>query len=196
MSLPKKVKAVEKIFLEFEKEETRFRKKFALQCKAGCSHCCTKPDIMAYPLEFFPFAWHLHEAGRADEVYVSLVNKKQTLCLLYDPMAPHGLGGCLDYEYRGLICRLFGFSRTTDKNDSSRIFTCRIIKEMYPQHFGPKAPMPGTVPKAPLTAKYYSLLRAIDPDQSTELLPINDAIRKAIEAASIYFLFYTRQKDR
>ena len=187
MDIVHKVIAVKRIFRNFSAEENKFLRKVKISCLPGCRYCCTNPDLMAYPLEFFPYAWHLYEEVRAEEIYHSLEQTDCNLCILYNPVQPQG--GCMEYTYRGLICRLFGFSRTTGRNNESRLFTCRIIKNNYIHLFDRIKNDPGMVDKAPLTTEYYSLLRAIDPMGCNELLPINSAIQKAIEAVGLYFLY-------
>ena len=65
MTLPEKVKAVERVFEELDTEIALFQSTTSLHCNWGCGKCCFKPDIEATILEFLPFALYLYQQHRA-----------------------------------------------------------------------------------------------------------------------------------
>ena len=69
MSIYKKVRAVERVFGQLEKEIREFQEETSLGCLAQCGLCCTKPDIEASIIEFLPFAYHAYKTGTAWEWY-------------------------------------------------------------------------------------------------------------------------------
>ncbi|PIQ50076.1 MAG: hypothetical protein COW03_01765 [Cytophagales bacterium CG12_big_fil_rev_8_21_14_0_65_40_12] len=190
MSIVRKVKAVEKIFAALDQEMNALRTSSGLHCISGCGKCCFKADIEASPLEFIPYAFHLYLTKRIDEAYQALLLNETSICALFAPV-PFSLdkGSCSSYAYRGLICRLFGFSATRDKNGLSKLITCKILKET-------QGDVVNTIQKGiesdipvPMMNDYYFRIRSIDPDLGTMMLPINLAMQKAMEVVMGYYAY-------
>ena len=112
--MEEKVNAVESVFRKLDEEIAQFQANTTLHCKAGCGKCCFKPDIEATILEFLPFALHLYQEGKAEVWHEKLKTSTADVCMILNP-AQGGTGLCFDYNYRGLICRLFGYSARTTK---------------------------------------------------------------------------------
>ncbi|MDO1511392.1 hypothetical protein Q2T41_01775 [Maribacter confluentis] len=91
MSIYHKVRAVERVFYQLEKEVGSFQKSTGLGCVAGCGKCCTKPDINATALEFLPFAYSLFKNGEA-ELYLDQLNndRSTTLCPILNSILSPG----------------------------------------------------------------------------------------------------------
>ena len=190
MSIVRKVKAVEKNFAALDQEMNALRTSSGLHCISGCGKCCFKADIEASPLEFIPYAFHLYLTKRIDEAYQALLLNESSICALFAPV-PFSLdkGSCSNYAYRGLICRLFGFSATRDKNGLSKLITCKILKET-------QGDVVNTIQKGiesdipvPMMNDYYFRIRSIDPDLGTMMLPINLAMQKAMEVVMGYYAY-------
>jgi hypothetical protein len=99
--------------------------------------------------------------------------------------------GCRIYPVRGLICRLFGFSAVTDKNNKPKFAACRIIKASKPENSLKVNEFVAKGGKIPIIPNLYRKLSAIDPGLGNEFLPINQAMKKALEI--IYFNYiYSR----
>ncbi|MFV0376757.1 MAG: YkgJ family cysteine cluster protein [Mangrovibacterium sp.] len=163
----------------------KFSKTSGLGCAPKCHLCCLKKDISASPLEFFPMAYHLVKSGGADRFYDQLEQLSEPeICVVFNAL-PNAPGGCSNYLYRGLICRLFGFSTSRDKQGQYRMVTCRIIKET-PAY---QSLQPKTIAKAPVAADYYMQLAAIDWQLAHEQLPINQAIKRALELVMRYYQY-------
>lgn len=181
----KKIERVQKLLQEASLHTQQFQKESQFGCPAGCTLCCLKKDIYASPLEFFPLAYHLYKTEKANDFYDELEKKDtQTICGLLTPLNLDG-PGCTKYEYRGLICRLFGYSTTSDKMNQKRMVTCQTIKAT-PAYEKLK---PATLLKAPSFADYYMQLASIDWQLANESLPINQAIKRAIELVLTYFSY-------
>ena len=63
-----KVRKVEKVFKQLDKEAEKFGKQSKLKCLTNCNLCCLKKGLEANVLEFLPLAYHLvknnlHEAA-------------------------------------------------------------------------------------------------------------------------------------
>ena len=187
----RKIQRVQKVLKDAALHTQKFTIKSSLSCTPGCFHCCTKKDISASPLEFLPLAYSLYKSGQADEVYEKLDSQQlDSICYLFSPFVNNG-GGCQDYSNRGLICRLFGFSANHDKQGNSRLITCKILKDSY--SYSKLTPV--VVTKAPMATDYYMRLSAIDFKLANEQMQINQAIKRAIEIVSTYYM-YRRRKRR
>src|SRR5689334_14951619 len=122
-----KVKAVQEVLLKLDQEIAEFQSWSTLHCKTGCGKCCFKPDIEATILEFLPFAYHLYKQGSAHDWLQKLIESQDSICLILNP-SQAGAGLCSEYQHRGLICRLFGYSARTTKYALHELVTCKIIK--------------------------------------------------------------------
>jgi len=185
--LREKVQAVEEVFRKLDQEIAAFQSWSTLHCKSGCGKCCFKPDIEATALEFLPFAHYLYEKDLAFE-WLNNLKSASSHCLILNP-TQGGVGLCSEYPYRGLICRLFGFSARTNKYGKKEVVTCQIIKteqaDAY-QTAKEKVENNGTVP---IMSQYYMQLHAIDPELARDFYPVNEAIKRAIETVLHYYAY-------
>ena len=176
------------MFEHLDQEMKSFQHWSTLSCKIGCGKCCNKADIEATVLEFLPFAQFLYDEGRASEWLEKLKSNPANTCLILEPTKA-GVGLCSEYVYRGLICRLFGFTARTDKYGDRELVTCQVIKSEQAVAYS------GTVAKikngaqVPVMNQYYMRLHAIDADLAREFYPINEAIRRAIETVLHYYAY-------
>jgi len=191
VSIYLKVRAVDRVFYQLEKELGSFQKSTGLGCVANCGNCCLKPDINATALEFLPLAYHLLKDGKAEEWLQLLQNNTSTtLCpVLNTVIAPGAKGFCSEYAHRGLICRLFGFSAMLHKNNTPTLVTCKPIKEQKPQAVAAAEIHIASKNNYPLISNYYMQLRSIDESLGAELFPIRIAIAKALEVVLGYYAY-------
>ncbi len=187
--MQEKIKAVEQVFEEFDKEVTSFQSQTKLHCVAGCGLCCKKPDIEATPLEFLPFAHYLYQKGEAQKVLEQLQSNPQNICSIFKSFETVNGGTCTEYKYRGLICRLFGFSARVDKHGKSELATCKIIKETQSENYNKAASEIGEGLAIPVMRDYYFKLRGIDASLTDKFYPINIAIKEAIEKVLLYYAY-------
>src|SRR5690606_28194775 len=108
MTIEEKVAAVEEVMSSLDAAVQSFQIWSGLGCKTGCGKCCTKADIEATVLEFLPLAKYLYSTGEAETWLEKLSGNSSEWCALLDQAALAGM--CTNYKYRGLICRLFGYS--------------------------------------------------------------------------------------
>jgi uncharacterized protein len=191
MAIEQKVRQVEALFGQLEKEITAFKSETNLHCLVGCGKCCSKPDIDASPLEFLPWAFHLFLNGQAEEVLLELDNSSSTTCHIYRPLAllEEYNGSCSNYRYRGLICRLFGYAASRDKYGELRLAICKIIKEDQLENFNSTEKLISDGLYVPIFTDYYMQLAQIDYQMGTILVPINDALKMAIEDVLHYYAY-------
>jgi hypothetical protein len=191
MSILIKVRSVERLFERLDREITTFNTQSSLQCKPGCGKCCTKPDIDASPLEFLPWAFQLFLHGRAEIVLEELKQKTGSICHIYQPLSllDNASGKCSDYRYRGLICRLFGFAASKDKFGQLRLATCKIIKEEQKENFEKAVESIKNGVYVPIFTDYYMNLSQIDFRLGNTIVPINQALKMAIEEVLRYYAY-------
>lgn len=191
MSIEHKVRLVEKLFARLEIEITTFKSESHLNCNTGCGQCCSKPNIEASPLEFLPWAFYLFLNGKAEGTLVELNQKTNTNCHLYRPLSvlDSNNGSCSNYRYRGLICRLFGYAANRDKYGQLRMATCKIIKENQQENYNNTEEAISKGLYVPVFTDYYMRLTQIDTRLATTLLPINEALKIAIEEVLHYYAY-------
>jgi len=181
MQLTAKINSVKRLYSRLDNHIAIYREKSGLACIPGCGNCCMKTDINATILEFLPAAMHMFQSGVYEDIILDLLDKRRnSLCVFFDP--DEKTGNCSCYNYRGLICRLFGFSVRINKNGDKNLVTCTDIKKQLPQPYYAKK-----LSYAPEMTQYYIRLFSIDPNLSIQQLHINECIRKAIEIVVIDF---------
>jgi Fe-S-cluster containining protein len=188
MSIQEKVAEVEAVFEALDKAIEGFQSLTGLHCKLGCGHCCFKADIEATPLEFLPFALHLYQTNQIERWYANLSEAPSPICLILNPTQP-GAGLCSQYKHRGLICRLFGYSARTTKYGQKELVTCQLIKTEQSENYQLANQLVSDGAAIPLMSHFYMQLRNVDPDLSTAFLPINKAIKAAIEKVLSYYAY-------
>ena len=189
MSIERKVRLVEELFDCLENEISAFKSKFDINCISGCGKCCTKLDIEASPLEFLPWAFYLFLNGNAESMLSELKVRTSSICNIYQPLSlvDNNSGSCGNYQYRGLICRLFGYAATRDKYGKLRLATCKIIKERKATNYKNSVVAIEKGMKIPVFTDYYMQLSQIDFNLGNTILPINKALEQAlIEVLSYY----------
>lgn len=190
MQLYRKVKAVERIFRALGKDIHKFQQATGIHCIEGCGVCCTKTGIEAAPLEFLPLAYQLFVQHRAWEIFEMLSrNDADERCIFYDRIGlPGKPGRCTEHPYRGLICRLFGYSASTDRSGNLRFSTCRPIKDENPDRYTSINHAVSEGLPIPRGQYYYMMLSAVDASLMT-YHPINTAIKKSIETVLSYYSY-------
>lgn len=189
MSLELKVKLVENLFDQLEKESVQFQQASGIKCISGCGKCCTHPNIEASPLEFLPWAFHLFLSGKAEEI-LAMLNDTHTLpCFLFIPVSLVDEGHCASYKYRGLICRLFGFAASRDKYGSLRLATCKIIKESQDNNYHTASEAITKGLYVPVFTDYYMRLNQIDYQLGSKIVSVNKALKMALEEVLHYYAY-------
>ena len=188
MILPEKIKAVEEVFKKLDDEIAFFQLKSTLFCKAGCGKCCFKPDIEATILEFLPFAHHLYKEGKAEEWLERINSSDTSICHILNPIQ-NGAGLCSQYEHRGLICRLFGYSARTNKYGKKELVTCQIIKTEQIEAYQSTESKIEDGLVVPVMNQFYMQLHGIDFELTKDFYPINTAIQHAIETVLHYYAY-------
>ncbi|MDO6739118.1 YkgJ family cysteine cluster protein [Wenyingzhuangia sp. 2_MG-2023] len=191
MSIEQRVQLVEHLFHQLELESAQFQKASGMSCVSGCGKCCSHPNIEASPLEFLPWAFHLFLNGEAEKTLQILKQTQTTNCIVYKSLSVIDQGRCSAYQYRGLICRLFGFAANTDKYGSLRLATCKIIKEGQADKYNSTSQAIAKGLYVPVFTEYYMQLNQIDFNLGNKLLSINKALKMALEEVLQYYTYRT-----
>jgi hypothetical protein len=142
-------------------------------------------------LEFLPFAHYLYKNDQAFEWLEKIkTTDNPELCVILNPLSDSA-GMCSEYPYRGLICRLFGYSARTNKYGKKELVTCQIIKSEQSAQFELAKERIESEGDVPLMSNYYMQLHAIDFTLAQQFLPINEAIKRAIETILHYYAYRT-----
>ncbi len=184
------VSAVEMVYSELEKHLEKINSQTRMKCQHLCNACCNKTDIEASPIEFIPLAATLYQSGLIDEFLIRLDESDKTgYCVLFSPDAwKNGEWACLQYEKRGLICRLFGYGYRISREGIPELVTCKVLKENCPDEIAKARLLGNEQPDlVPIFSNYFMQMYSINPDLGTTLIPINQAIRKAIEKLYFYY---------
>ncbi|AUP78319.1 YkgJ family cysteine cluster protein [Flavivirga eckloniae] len=189
MSIERKVYLVENLFSKLEQETAQFEQSSGISCVSGCGKCCTYPNVEASPIEFLPWAFQLFLNGEAEKTIIQLNKTQSSTCLIYKPLSIINQGRCSNYKYRGLICRLFGFTANTDKYGNLRLVTCKIIKEGQAKGYSSTAEAITKGLYVPVFTEYYMQLNQIDFNLGNIILPINKALKMALEEVLQYYAY-------
>lgn len=189
MSIERRVQLVEKLFYQLEQEIAQFEKSTGIGCVAGCGKCCTYSTIEASPLEFLPWAFNLFLNGQAEKTLNKLNETNSSTCIIYKPLAILNQGRCSNYKYRGLICRLFGSAANTDKYGKLRLATCKIIKDSQANNYKLTVEAITKGLNVPVFTAYYMQLNQIDFHLGNIILPVNKALKMALEVVFQYYAY-------
>lgn len=193
MSLDEKVRQVKEVFRLLDEDVERFKQGTGLQCREKCSKCCIYPDIEGTILEFIPLAHALYKAGQAEDWLQELGQLgEERGCMLLSLQGANGSWGlCRKYEYRGLVCRLFGFSAVLDKHGQPSLATCEVVKQTKPGYRGISEMYRLNGGYIPVMNHYYYRLYAIDIYLSNQRYPVNEAIKRALQTVMAHHAYRT-----
>jgi uncharacterized protein len=156
-----------------------------MHCKPGCGKCCQVPYVETTVTEMMPLAVHLWAEGTAEDMLAKIeerTNRKDTLCILFqaDPVVANN-GRCGGYQYRPGICRLFGYAVKKSQKNEKQLVTCQTIKTEFPDDYAKALEHIAEGKPVALMGDFSSAVSKLDPLRGSDFMPINDAIRIAIE---------------
>lgn len=185
------------VYARLDKQIHIFQQKSQLHCLPGCGQCCENPHVEATVFEMMPLAIELWNNGEAEECLQkidSIDGKGQCVSYLPDPRGG-GKGRCSVYSFRPLICRLFGFTADTDKTGKPRLVTCRNIKSDQPKEYERAQRMIDENYPVPVMADYAREISRIDPAEGVKMMPINTALRIALEKVGLRRKMASKEKQ-
>jgi Fe-S-cluster containining protein len=182
------VAGVQAIYLRLDRRTAAFRRRSGLACLPGCGECCRSAEVEATVLELLPLALELRRRGRAEEV-LERIRGSQTpeRCVLFSerPLGRFG-GHCTEYVRRPLLCRLFGFAAMENREGRPDLVACRPMREADPGRVGQAAAKAAQCQLAvPLMRDFTMAIYRLDPVLGSGALPINAALRQALERVAL-----------
>jgi Fe-S-cluster containining protein len=204
-SLPPQVM---RVFREVGREIAGLKLATGLRCVPGCGSCCESRHVEATVVEALPLAKEIYRRGEEEKILMAIDEKDlrgDPVCVLFRPN-PHrpGHGRCAYYEFRFLVCRLFGFATRRGKSGKLEFSPCKIIKQNYPEtvsavdRFIGRELLPNNVEgpalrelegpilsnaeglKIPVYQETFMRIAALEPGTGFLRYPVNQAIRKAL----------------
>ncbi len=187
------------VYADLERQIAEFKRSAGIECLKKCALCCTTAKFVeASILEMLPLSLHFWEGGRAEELLEKLEGiHPEAPCILLNPGPSDEFeGGCGYYRFRPLVCRLFGFSATVDKDGHPRVVICKPLKNIdrrMPDRIDERIREGLPVPLMPDFSRRVAFLH---PHFGKEKFPINFALREALEIVGrrIHFLKSTRRE--
>ncbi|NUM33485.1 MAG: YkgJ family cysteine cluster protein [Candidatus Brocadiae bacterium] len=178
---------LEEIYAQMELEARRYQESESLLCPPMCGLCCESHEVQACVFEMMPAAIYLIQK-HLDEKYYTLLESKPEVCIFYDA-ARQAEGCCSLYTKRAAICRLFGVSRVKDKYGNPRLSICKKIKEIYPERLGNILLSSDKILLAPAMEFWHRLVLNLAPPEYAILMPINQALKEALQICCWEFPF-------
>lgn len=200
---------VMQVFRQVEREIAGLKLATGLRCVPGCGSCCESRQVEATVVEALPLAKEIYRRGEEEKILLALDEKDlraDPLCVLYRPNRYRpGDGRCAYYEFRFLVCRLFGFAARKGKSGRLEFSTCKIIKQKYPETVSAldrsiggrlalshaEGPALSNVEgpalrqleglEIPVYQETFMRIAALEPGTGFHRYPVNQAIRKALE---------------
>lgn len=182
-----KIRKVERVFKQLDKEASKLSQQSGIKCLNNCSLCCMKKGLEANVLEFLPLAFYLVKNNQHEKALEFLETNPEFCINLKREPESGNTSGCSAYQYRGLICRLFGSAAVRDKVGNLSVYTCTYLKAEYPEKFKIFNEKINSGTSAPVVSDYYYQIYFIDSQLANDYNPINISIRKAIEKVAYYY---------
>lgn len=182
------VSRVMDLYADIDKSVAEFQLKCGLRCPAGCGACCPTAEVETTVLEMMPVAHEILCRGEADAWLQRLRPQMDSgKCLLYTSEPEQAAAGhCSFYRWRPSLCRLFGFAAVRTRSGAKTLSVCKYIRQNDPQS---AAAAEVLADQAPAFFRYNSQVYSIDPVLGNALMPINTALRHAIERIGLHNSF-------
>ncbi len=198
--LYQKASEVLKLYDVVDKAVEDIQMETGLRCLPSCRECCkTSGDSIQVTItEFLPLSLRLWNEGRAQPLLRRLEDVSDSdCCILFESSIEIGKrGGCTEYAFRPLLCRLFGFSGIIDKLGRVAPVICKYVKRDYPLCVGKFTEKVSSGLEIPIFSNYSKWVQGIDPYMGSRTYSINSALRKALEYVGMRFDYTSKGFDR
>ena len=183
------------LYTHIDEVVTEFQLRSGLRCPEGCGECCLTSDVHVTVLEMLPIANQMLCDGTVDQWLGRLSGAAESdACVLYKTLPAKSIQGhCGYYKWRPVLCRLFGFAAVRGRTASKSLVVCRHIRRNDPQAAVAAMRMSD---EAPSFLHYSSEVYNLDPVLGLHLMPINTALRQAIERLGLLLSYAYREKLR
>ena len=178
--------AVRALYRRLDRRTSSFRRASGLSCPPGCGECCLSAEVEATELELLPLALHLQREGSLTGLLERLrEGEGGGVCVFHsrEPLGRFG-GRCTVYSWRPLVCRLFGFASAAGAGGRPELAVCRAMRSADPTAARAAAEAAGRLTPPVMRAWSLAVYR-LDPVLGSSPLPVNDALRQALERVAL-----------
>jgi len=138
-------------------------------------------------LELLPAARELLRSGEAG-VWLARLGRGDgsTRCVLYLPeVGDERRGRCALYPVRPAICRLYGFAARRNRRGELELLTCRVHRSSAREEVERAKRRVEEGGEVTVLPDVHFDLAALHPGLGSKLLPINEALRSALELLAL-----------
>ncbi len=178
---------LQKIYDEMGQSFSTYQASVGLSCPTGCGQCCLNPEVEASMLEMLPMALRIYDEGKLEEWLDRLETNTISHCLIFNYQGGRK-GQCTLYMERPSLCRMFGVSGYLDKKGEIAISICKLLKQDFPEKAQKIKDEKG--PDVPKLRDWSLHLSTIHPELIQKRIPINDALKEALEKIALYAKYY------
>ncbi len=170
-----RLSSIQRLYADLEHQQKRFTDTFNIHCKEGCGTCCEHfyPDITNLEAEYMAFGLIFQEKDQEVLDMIHSIKEEPKSCPLYRKDSAYH---CTIYGIRPLICRLFGASASSGKDNRPVFANCRwntgthsITTEDLESHSDDVVTM----------GQYGTQMEALQPED-TATYPFLEALERAI----------------
>ena len=179
------VSQVMDLYARIDKAVAEFQLRSGLRCPSGCGRCCPTADVRVTVLEMLPIAHEIFQNHDAcawmDRLAAQPVSGR---CILFSEKQISDAGHCSFYTWRPVLCRMFGYAAVRSRTGANALSVCKYIRQNDPETAAAAMAYAG---EAPCFIHYGARVYALDPGLGNELMPINTALRRAIERLGLNY---------
>jgi len=172
------------IYRDIDRQTASFQMATGLRCPSRCGACCESARVESTVLECLPLANEILLRGEEDFFFTAIqekISRGDNRCVVFSPdEKTPGDGSCSRYDFRALVCRLFGFAARKNKFGEPEPSWCRVIKEKNPEILKKMEEEGGYLASAPIYQDNFMRIASLHPGLGYRLLPINVALRDAL----------------
>jgi Fe-S-cluster containining protein len=182
------------IYREMDRLALRFQDATGLRCLPGCGTCCDSEKVEATVVEVIPLCWQIL-LNREEERYLAAIEEMEghesRRCVIFDPAKSQVAGGCCShYEFRALMCRLFGFAARRDKKGGLEFVPCKWLREATPEAANRARIGVASGLAVLIYQDAFMRVAGVNPALGFRRMPINQAIKEALG-----YLYWKRPVD-
>jgi Fe-S-cluster containining protein len=189
MHINQTIASVLEIFGAIDGQVAAFQLATGLHCPKGCGLCCRSDTVCTTIVEMLPAAAEILRRKEENRRLACIARSGDAgVCVFYAQHPADCSGGhCGMYQWRPSVCRLFGFAAIENKHGRPELAACKHLKQIDPARIARAREAGRSGLKIPLFTGYSIRLAGLAPSMGAELMPVNPALRSAIEHLGLKF---------
>lgn len=174
------------LYEQLDRDVASFAAKAGMHCPPGCGACCLSPHVECTVAEMLPLAILLFEKGEV-ETFIKRLQQGSSICAQYEALPDQSeKGRCRNYGQRPVLCRLFGYVGSRDKNGQARYGACRVLQKMEAERIQAiETELQNGRMEIPFFAPAHERIMETAGSLAEAILPINQALMRAIEMVGL-----------